>query len=231
MQQEVQPVVGQHRPEHLGRAQDMGQTQHRQGRKPHQHDRTEEAPDPLGPPTLDHEQGHQDPRGDRDHERLQGGGGDPQALHGAQDRDRGGQHPVPEEQGRPEEPHEHQQGKILAMLGHHLVDQGGQGQDSTLAVVIRAQDEDDVLDGDDHHQGPEDQGQDPQDLIRPGVIPIGVQRLAHRVDGACADVAIDHAQGPQREGCQIPGVVEILPRGGTVDCALHVKRPRMDGEL
>ena len=53
-----------------------------------------------------------------------------------------------------------------ALFGTPGGDQSEQGQDTTLAVIIGAHDQDSIFDRDDHDQRPKDQGDDAEDRLR-----------------------------------------------------------------
>ena len=79
-----------------------------------------------------------------------------QALNGGEHRNGGGDHAIAEEQagaGDADQREDATQPRILdAALG-----QGHQGEDAAFAAVVGAHDQQDVFEGDDQHQRPEDQ--------------------------------------------------------------------------
>ena len=83
-------------------------------------------------------------------------------------------------------------------------DQGDQGHDAALAVVVGAHHEQHVGDGDDDRHRPEDQRRDPEDgLPRRGdrVRVARVEDRLDRVERARAEVSEHHAQGADQQRC------------------------------
>ena len=82
-----------------------------------------------------------------------------------------------------------------------------QRQLSPFAAVVRAQDEDDVLDADDDDQRPDDQRQHAVDVGGIGRQPVlQLEAFAKRVQRARADVAIDDTGGEYRQLCESPSL-------------------------
>ena len=79
-------------------------------------------------------------------------------------------------------------------------EQRGQREDAAFALVVGAHDDGDVLDRDDEQQRVDDQRQHAEDVLvrrRHGVR--AEEALAHRVERAGADVAVDDAERRERE--------------------------------
>ena len=75
-----------------------------------------------------------------------------------------------------------------------------QRQHAPLAVVVGAHDEEQVLDRDDQRDRPEDQRQHAVDVDRERRHPVGQRHaLLHRVERRGPDVAVDDADGAQRQ--------------------------------
>ena len=84
-------------------------------------------------------------------------------------------------------------------------------EDATLAFVVGAHHEAEVLDRDDHRQRPEDQRQQAEHVVRLGALGADhVQALAQRVERARADVAEHDAERSHREQCQRTPVRAVL---------------------
>ena len=149
-----------HRPRRREALQDLGVRDHLaaaenpDGQKPDEDDRAEQPADRAGAEPLGQEQADEDHQRDRDDQMLEARGGDVQALDGGDDRDRRGDHAVPEEQAGAEDA-EHDQHGVAGHLAP--VDQRGQGHDPAVAAVVGSHDDSRVLERDDDHQAPEDQ--------------------------------------------------------------------------
>src|SRR4029079_11077167 len=90
-------------------------------------------------------------------------------------------------------------------------DEGHQGEDAAFAAVVGPHDEEQVLDGDDEEEGPEDEREDAEDVPRGGGEAVGaVEALAESVKGARADVAVDNAQGTEGERQQAAALTRSL---------------------
>ena len=116
-------------------------------------------------------------------------------LDRAEHRDGRRDHAVAVEQRGAEDAQQHQRASARAPAWLARRQQRGQREDAALAVVVGAHDEREVLDRDDQHQRPEDERQDAEhvrlgrrDRVR------SEEALAHRVERAGADVAVDDAE-------------------------------------
>lgn len=84
-----------------------------------------------------------------------------------------------------------------------LEDQRDEGEDSTLAAVVRAHHEHDVLDGDDADERPQNQGEYAVDVrFRRGQAVFGLEALAEGVKRARSDVAVDDAERQESQFCE-----------------------------
>ncbi len=209
--QEAQPVQGAHRAQHrdvvAALRQDAGEPGGGEHQEPEQHRRAEDRGDARRAVALHGEQGDQDPRRDRQDVGVEGAGRHTQTLHGREHRDRGRDDPVAVEQRRAEQA-EQQEGEArhgARAVRFARLDQREQGEDPALAVVVRAHDEREVLDGDHQQERPDDQRQDAQDVgVRDLERVLAEEALAQRVERRGADVAVDHAEGAQRQHAQRP---------------------------
>jgi hypothetical protein len=78
--------------------------------------------------------------------------------------------------------------------------QGGQGEDAALATVVRPHHDEQVLDGDDDDQRPEDERQDTQHVgLRRRQVVLAGQRLPEGVQRAGPDVAEHDAERADRQ--------------------------------
>ena len=97
---------------------------------------------------------------------------------------------------------EHRAASALAarVLGH----QRHQREDAAFALVVRAHDEDQVLDRNQQRERPEDQRQDAEDVLARGRDAVrAVKTLTQRVQRTGADVAVDDAEGTERQKGQV----------------------------
>lgn len=84
-----------------------------------------------------------------------------------------------------------------------LENQRDEGQNSALTAVVRAHDEDDVLDRDDADEGPQNQRQNAVDVRLVGEQPVvRVEALAEGVKGTGPDVAVDDAEREESQFCE-----------------------------
>ena len=84
---------------------------------------------------------------------------------------------------------------------HRALRQRHQRERAAFAVVVGAQQEEDVFQRDDERQRPEDQRQDAEDfgLVTAPPCCRGARRLAKGVERAGADVAVDDTDAPDGE--------------------------------
>ena len=119
-----------------------------------------------------------------------------QTFNGAQHRDRRGDHAIAVEERRSDQ----SQGdddlsargvRVAPLL---LENERQQRENSALAVVIRAHDENDVLDADDDDQRPDDQREDAVDVVGSWLDAVfELEAFAQRVEGTGTDVPVDDA--------------------------------------
>ena len=150
---------------------------------------------------------------DRQHEGREARLDDRQALDRRQHRDRRRDHAVAEEQ-RGRQHAEHHQPVGPAPAAGAALDQREQRQAAALALIVRAQDQQDIFERDDHDQRPEDQAEHAEDVQRiDGQRVMADEDFLHRVERARADIAIDDADRAHRERDQ-PGLavaVSVMP--------------------
>ena len=174
--------------------------------EPRDHDRAEEPSDGGGAVPLNVEQRDDDDHGDRHDPVLEVRVDDLDAFDGRQHGDRGGDHAVTEKQcGAEDSEHsQHQCGATATMLRAPSSQQGDEGHDAALAVVVGTHHEGDVGERDDEHDRPEDQRHDAVDVVgveRNGVRIAGVEHRLDGVDRAGSDVAEHDPERGEDDAC------------------------------
>ena len=186
--------------EHARVLDDLSKAQEAQGCEPDQHHRAEELADAGGAAALDQEEGEQHEGGDRYHVGVEGWGCGLQTLDRREDRDRGRDQAVAVEEGKAGDRQRVDETAECRGVWQGARGEGAERQHPTLAAIVGAQDEDDVLERDDEDQRPEDEREDAQHGGLAQVQATGMaEGLAHRVERAGADVAVDHPDRSERE--------------------------------
>ena len=219
-------MAGVERREDAGLPDYARYAERRDHHEPREHDRTEHLADGVRAAALRDEQDHQDGDGDGQHERLEAWGHDGEAFHGAQHRDGRRDHAVAYQQGRSEEPEQHEHAPCSDRASSQRRDERRQDEDPALPVAVRSHGDDGVLHGDDEEERPEDErehsehgfGLDRQ-AMRLG------ERFPHGVQGAGADVAEDHAERDQGERQGSPGCGGRGPLKARRHRAAHTPSP------
>jgi len=124
-------------------------------------------------------------------------------FDGGQHRDGRRNDAVAVEQRRAEQPQQHQRAR-LSGIARVALHQRDQRHDAAFAIVIGAHDEGGVFHRHHQHQGPEDQRQDAEDVVRRDGHWM-VRPAEHFLDGiqrAGADIAVHHAEGSQGQDGQ-----------------------------
>ena len=174
----------------------------RDDHEPRHHDRPEQPADPVGAVALDREHADEDQHGDRDDVAVEERRRHLEALDRAQHRDRRRDHAVAVEQGRAEDAEQHERSRSRPTVGARRKERG-QCQDATLALVVGAHHDRDVLDRDDQQQRVDDQREHAEDVFVSGGHRVRSKKaFAHRVQGTRADVAVDDAdcgEGERKE--------------------------------
>jgi hypothetical protein len=125
-----------------------------------------------------------------------------QSLHRAEHRDRGCDNAIAEQERRSEHAEDDENHSSPTILGAGLLlqDQREHGQHAALTPVVRAQDENEVLEDNDENQGPEHEAEDAVHVRRVRCHAVfRRKRLAQRVEWARADVPIHDAERRERE--------------------------------
>ena len=149
--EELDAVPRVDRPQDRQLIGDVGDAEHAKHQKPHEHDRAEHPADGGGAASLHAEQADQD--GDRNgyDQRFHRRGHHAGALHGGEHRDGRGDDAVAVEQRCAEQPKDQQHHRLARRIARVFgSDQGREGEDAALPVVVGLQDERQVLEG--HHQ-------------------------------------------------------------------------------
>jgi hypothetical protein len=119
-----------------------------------------------------------------------------QTFDGAQYRDRRRDHAIAVKEGRSDQS---QSDDDLSAHGVRvapllLKNEREQRENSALAVVVRAHDENDVLDADDDYQRPDNQREDAVDVVGSWLDAVfELEAFAQRVEGTGTDVPVDDA--------------------------------------
>jgi hypothetical protein len=176
----------------LRRPEKRGSPEHGEDGEPRDGDGAEQRAERPGAAMLQCEQADEHGDRQRDDEMAERRRGDRDAFHGAQHGDRRRDHAVAVEEGGAEQP-EQQEG-----MGRPAFDARGerhQGQDAALAVIVGAEDEGQVLDGDDEDQRPGDEREDAEDIGGGRLDGMrAAEAFPERVEGARADIAVDDAE-------------------------------------
>jgi hypothetical protein len=184
------------------------QARNAERQEPDGSDRTEDDRHPAGAEALHCKQRGKDHQRDRNDIRFERRRDHLQSFDRRQHRDRRRDDRIAEEQRRPAKA-DHQDGASPCRVARAR--QRHKRQRAALAPIVGPENEHDIFDRDDERQRPHDQRENAKN-IRPRCDPAAgrcVQRLAERVDGAGADVAVNDAESAKHENRQLLGV---LPR-------------------
>ena len=194
--EELRGIGGRQRAQDGRVLRHFGDPAEREDPEPQPHHGPEQPADDPGPEALDDEQRREDGQRDRHHERVERGRDHLESLDRRQDGDRRRDHAVAVKQGGAEDAERDEHDLRRASREPCPLDQGDQGHDAALAVVVRAHDERHVLDRDDDRDRPEDQRQHAVDgrRRRGHLAVVGVEDGLQRVQRARADVTEDHAE-------------------------------------
>jgi hypothetical protein len=155
-----------------------------------------------------------------------------ETFHGAEHRDRRRDQPVAVQQGGAEHPEGDGGGgdpsqTLAAPRSRALLlprdEQGGEGENAALTVIVGAHHEGQVLDRDDDHERPEHDRGDAVGARRVDVEIVVLERLAHGVQRARADVAVDDPESPDGKAehtsvAGVPSVVSVVEGGVAHEC-------------
>ena len=199
--EELDAVLGGERLDDARVVEDAGEAGDGDDREPDDHHRAEDAADLVGAEALGAEEEDEDRDRQRDDDRLQARHRDLHPFDRGEDRDRRGDDAVAVEQRDAEQADRDQRRLDPGAAQRRPHDQGDQGEDAALAVVVGAHDEDDELDRDDQRDRPEDERDDAVDVGfgRLHRVVVGGEDGLQGVQRAGADVAEDDAEGAEGE--------------------------------
>src|SRR5579871_4611002 len=187
------------------------EAEHGNRQEPDEHDRPKNVAHELRSLSLHQEQGDQDRDGNGNDHRCQGRRVDLQTLDRAEHRDRRRDHAIAIEQGGTDQADDEQRGARASARGMPCIQQREQRDDTALAAIISAQNENGVFESDDEKQRPEDQRHGAYDVFGRGST-ARVDRLFQPVERTGADVAVDNSKGCQHCSCrQLVGILPRLP--------------------
>src|SRR5205085_5108634 len=191
--------------QNLGRQHDLTKSKGANHHKPDPHHRTEDLADAGGAVLLEEEKGGDDRDGERQHQVLRLRRNHLQPFDGAQYGDRRSDYAIAVEKSRADQSERDDRlaSERVGIASLLLENEREQREDSALAVVVGAHDENDVLDADDDDQRPDDEREDPVDVSRNrSQSMLYLEALAQRIQGAGADVSVDNAQREECEFCE-----------------------------
>ncbi len=204
--EEPDRVIRRHRAQYGRILHDLYQAEHRDDRKPQHHDGPEYRTDPRGALALEVKQADENHDREWNHQPREQRRGHLQAFHRAHHRDRRREGAVGVNQRGAEDAEDDHDLAGRQPAGHAVaLHQRHQGEHAAFTLVVGADDDDVILDGHDEDERPEHQRQDAQDVARgDGDAERAVERLAHGVQRAGPDVAVDHSQRGDRQADEIP---------------------------
>ena len=193
--------------EDLRMGQDRGAAERGDGEEPDEHDRPEHRADAGGALELDGEQRDEQPERDRNDRAGKCRRGDREALDGGEHADRRRDHAVADEQARAghQGPEQHAGAAVRA-----VVQQAVEGEHAALAVVLRLEHEQRILDRDNGGQRPDCERDRPERVARRSA-----DDLVHGVERGGADRAehdAERAKG-QRDHAAARQVIMRQPGG------------------
>ena len=167
--------------------------------EPNQGDGAKKFANARGATLLHHKQTQQHHQGDGNDEAVQGRRYHLQTLHGGQHRDGRRDHAIAIKQAGPKNAHQQQHLAQFRTVLHRLRGQRQHRHKPAFAMVVGAQHQCHVLDGHDDGEGPEEDGEDAVDVVGREGHMARAKNLFHGVQDAGSDVAVDNADGAERE--------------------------------
>jgi hypothetical protein len=201
--QEHHPVARIEGRKHARVLRDMGNAAESKGDEPDKGDRTKESGNACRAVRLHREETEQDQHGQRHDIVLERRRGDLQTFDRRQHRDRRRDQRVAVEECGADDA-EQDDGEALA--ADRAIGERHQRKRAAFAVIVGAEQDQHVFDGDDQDQRPDDQREDAEDhrLERSlAAARRGMHGFAHGIEWARADVAIDDADAAERQPPEI----------------------------
>ena len=210
---------GIERRQHLRIVAHVHEARSRDRQEPQRHHRTEQGCDSRGPARLHREQRDQDHDGERHDVMLEAGLGELEALDRGEDRDRRRDDGIAVEHGGTDDAEHHHRHRTPPDRPRR---QRRQRQRSPFPVIVGAQQDQHVFQGDDDYQRPQDEREHAEhefmgDRAGPGS---RRRRFSECVERAGADVAIDDADAPEREAPEARPHGWVLTLAG-IGCNCH----------
>ena len=200
---ELRGIERTNRLQHFGRSADINDSRDGERRKPQAHHRAEHQADRARPMSLNGEKAGQDQGGDRHHIRSQFGRDHFEPFDRAQHRNRRRDHAVAVEQGGGEYA-EQRQGISDAVAAGQFGDEREQGKAAAFAVIVCSHDDENILDRDQQHHGPEHQREHAEDIGgRHRHRMVAGEGLLDGVERTSADVPVDDAEGGDEQARQL----------------------------
>ena len=208
------------RHQHLWRIGDVQEPGDAENEEPGGHHRPEHRRDPRRAEALHHEQPDQDHHRHRHHPGGEARLDHLEALDRREHGDGRRDDRIAEEQCAADNAQAQDPG---GSLGEGIAGQRHQRQRAAFALVVGAQHEDHVFDGDHDGQCPDNQRQQTEHLVLRRRTAGGVQRFAERVEGTGADIAENDAQGAENKNGDI-GVRGVAGLIGRPSAGCHAGR-------
>ena len=179
---------------------DVRQAEDRKDSEIGDHHGPEDVADLRRPARLDNEQADQDRDRDRDDQGLQLTLDNGKPLDGGQDGNCRCDHRVAVKKTSGENAEDHE-GRSPALLRLKIArNQGQQRKRAPFTLVVGAHRDSDVFERHDHHQSPEDEAEDSENVKRVDRERMGAKEaFLHRVERRGPDVAIDDANGAEHQ--------------------------------
>ena len=218
-EQELDRVIGVDRRQHPRIVENVQGAEHRDRHEPDHGDRSEKCGDAGGAVALHREQRNQDHDRDRDHVMFERRRGELQTFDRRQHRDRGRDEGITQEHRRPDHAEHEDEIGAPAERAHR---ERCERQRTALAVVVGAQQDQDVFRGHHQEQRPQDHRQHAEhDVARQrSAVLRGMHGLAEGIERARADIAEHDADRAQRQRHDI----------GAAPRSLIAVRGRADGQ-
>ena len=202
------------RPEHLGSPEDLADAEHREQEKPDHHDRAEKAPI-RAVPSAERGTGHQHGNGDRDDEVLERQESAISSLRPRQDRDGGRDHAVAVEEAAPKSQRRTQAPgrccrRSVASARSAMMPPSPWLSARRIRVMYLT--ETTIISAQKIARGCRARGRGRRHVA-------GAGRFVNGVERAGADVAVDDAEGAERQRRKraFPGVVRRLAPGSAAE--------------